>query len=482
MGVFLAPSRKWWWALPIILVCASIFYNPVGFAGGGADDGRYLTAAKCWLAHGPCLPTNHWEGRWPIVLPLSISLALFDVNRLSVGLPSLVASLFCLVLLKWHGDRLFGRPVGLAAALIFGLTPILAIQALSATVEPVELLTLLGGFAAIQLRRPFVAGIILAIAFQTRETAVLALPPALFLLRQNLKGAAFLIAGFALPLLVELAFFYAETGNPLYRRTLSVQHTLVPSSELDIEERGAPFFNANLIANWRFEPGLNLHWTVNGLVNLLVNPKTALIFLITPAFYFLYRDHLNETEKRVATFLLGASLFYLVGLIYGLAVDPKPRMMFAPLAGFSLVLGLVAVRAWGPVIAATFTAVLALAVIVLAAQPRTRHWEQLADELNRRYPGQIESSQASFFELRPDLYNLPPIGSGRQFALIFKRNKCEVPSMDDRIDLRRVQLVTKFEGAWPNSAFNTLKTWQLCFFKYDEGYTPVRSAIAPESA
>ena len=106
------------------ILLAYTLINPVGFLGGGWDDWEYLNAARCWVAHGPCLPTNHWQGRWPLIAPLAASIKLFGESRASIGLPSLLATTVCLPPLSLIGNRLFGAPVGYAGALFFLLTPI----------------------------------------------------------------------------------------------------------------------------------------------------------------------------------------------------------------------------------------------------------------------------------------------------------------------------------------------------------------------
>jgi hypothetical protein len=98
------------WMVAIVGALALILIvNPVGFVGGGWDDWQYLNAARCWVQHGPCLPTDHWQGRWPIIAPLAAVIALLGESRFSVGLPSLAYSIGSLVLLAWLGNRLAGK-------------------------------------------------------------------------------------------------------------------------------------------------------------------------------------------------------------------------------------------------------------------------------------------------------------------------------------------------------------------------------------
>src|SRR5688572_1435476 len=81
--------------IPFLLFAAFVALNPVGFIGGDADDLQYLEAARCWLKNGACLPLNHWQGRWPIVAPLTAAISLLGEARWTIALPPLLASLAC---------------------------------------------------------------------------------------------------------------------------------------------------------------------------------------------------------------------------------------------------------------------------------------------------------------------------------------------------------------------------------------------------
>lgn len=102
--------------------------NPIGFMGDGWDDWQYLEAARCWRAHGPCLPHDHWQGSWPVIAPLAAITLLFGKSRLTVGIAPLTASIICLVLIAKVGNHLAGRPAGFVAALLFQTAPALSIQ------------------------------------------------------------------------------------------------------------------------------------------------------------------------------------------------------------------------------------------------------------------------------------------------------------------------------------------------------------------
>ena len=131
------------------ILLAYTLINPVGFLGGGMDDWQYLNAARCWVAHGPCLPYDHWQARWPLVAPLALAIRLIGENRFSVGLPSLIATIACLPPLAMIGNRLFAPPVGFGAMLIFLLVPSVAVELTDPNVEIIEFALLAWGFLAL---------------------------------------------------------------------------------------------------------------------------------------------------------------------------------------------------------------------------------------------------------------------------------------------------------------------------------------------
>ena len=227
------------------ILAVIMLVNPVGFLGGGMDDWHYLDAARCWVRQGPCLPTDHWQARWPLVGAMALAMRLFGENRFSVGLPSLIATVACLPPLAMIGNRLFAPPIGFGALMIFLLVPSVAVELTDPNVEILEFALLAWGFLALitarddpRIRWPIVAGLLFALAFQARETAIVPIVAVgVWALRaipreRRWRVAALGAAAFAVPLLVEFAAFARLTGDPLYRRTLAMHHVLVPSTQL----------------------------------------------------------------------------------------------------------------------------------------------------------------------------------------------------------------------------------------------------------
>ena len=464
-------SRDPRWIPAIVFVALINLWHPVGYVGGGADDDRYIAGALCWVANGPCIPVNHWEGRWPLVSLLALSIEVFGLNRIGIAAPSIAASLTCLVLIKKIGDR-FDPRIGTAAALVLGAVPVFVTQAFNTTVESLELAFILASGLAIISGRPLIAGIALGMAFQVRETSLAAFLPAAYLLRKDYRALLYLGSGFSVVLLVELVVFYAWTGEPLYRRTLSMQHVALPSSELANPPKGSPLFNWEYLRSWRYDPGIHVHWLIDGLLNLMANIRSAFLYSLTPLLWLLYRRRLAVSERRAVGFLILFALFYTSVLIYVLAIDPKARMMFVPIAALALAFAILVTRAWNPVVQVLVFALAGLIALLIAAQPRQARYQAAAERFEARFPNQIETAQPGYFALSR-LRDLPAIGSGKPLLLVLKSDRCFHGADQDPLDLRHVQVVAEMR-AHP-IAIAVGNRWSVCLYRY-VGTPPILNA------
>jgi len=400
-----ALDARWWAALALALALV-ILINPLGFIGGGWDDWQYLMAARCWAEHGPCLPRTHWEGRWPVFVPIAGLFSLFGDNRTTLGLWPLAASAASLVLLVLVGNKLIGRPVGWLASLLLLVTPAFSIQLFDPSVEALEFAFILGGTLCIlkwlenrSIGAAIMAGLSFGMAFQVRETSLIAaLFAAIFVATRRPRMIDIIAAlfGFAFPLAVELITYGMITGDPLFRRRLSLAHTQIPSSELlaSVDSRRSPFFNKAYIANWRFEPGVHLHWTIDAFANLFVNAKAGLSLTLTPLILVVGKGQLQPKDRNAALKLYGFALLYASILIYALAIDPKARMMFVPLAASCIALALLVGALWQmgrrllPAVAVAMHALLGLTILFV--HQRTDIIEPFAAQWIGALPGKIE--------------------------------------------------------------------------------------------
>ena len=440
-------GRSIWspWQLAVLAaVAGTLLIAPVGFVGGGWDDWQYLNAARCWRELGACLPNNHWQGRWPIFAPIALVTAVFGENRWTVSIWPLVASLGCLALLAEIGNRVLGRPVGWIASLFFSLTPAFSLQLLTPRAEAIELLFVLGGTLVFifwtEGKRPWQAalsGLLFSLAFQVRETAIIAAAfAALCALtlkpRPGWRDISAAAAGFALPFAIEFVVFALTTGDPLFRRKVSMGHTMLVSSELmgPTTPGKMPFFNTNNIMNWRHEPGLNVHWAVDGIVNLFINLKVGISLVGAVTLYLFGARFLSPSDRRKMLFLLLFALAYCLILTYVFAVDPKARMMLVPLSATCSALAVASSRliqvGRTPVAIAMVAAAGVIALVVLFPFRSTIIPDEAARRWMAQYRGKIEidANSRRHLTLLPAARALPNLQSDKPYWIYHSVSSC----------------------------------------------------------
>lgn len=433
-----------WIAAIAATLALILIVNPVGFMGGGLDDWQYLNAARCWAEHGPCLPHDHWQGRWPIVAPLGAVIYLFGDSRLMVGLPSFAYAIGCLLLLAALGNRVAGKPVGYMATLLLLVVPAFTVGLLDPSVEAAELFFLLAAAWCVALYADnrsvwiaFAAGLSLSLAFQVRETAIAALPIAVLGLwlfaRHDRKAWAFAALGALAPLAAEALIFWLSTGDPFWRRELSMAHTHIPSTELvgPIDQSHSSILNPHYIANWRREPGIHVHWLIDGLLNLMLNLKAGVTLPLSALFFALFARTLEPRNRAIVGWCLGVALYWACFLIYVLAIDPKPRMMMVPISLSALALSVMLVERARKGSESLAWVVVAVAVImgfmVSIHVPNIRAGEKAFGQWTQRYPGQIEADETMrrHFALVGG-ESLPRLGSGHPMLIVRIQTRCSV--------------------------------------------------------
>lgn len=421
-----------------------LLLNPGGYVGGGQDDWRYLHAVRCWREYGPCLPHDHWQSRWPLIAPTAALTSLFGESRLTVSLGPLAASVAALFLLAMLGNKSFGRPVGWLAAIIFAAIPAFSFQFTDLNVEGTELLFILAGYLALLQSEkddralwPILAGLSFSLAFQTRETSIVAVVfAALYVAitrRAPGRWLAYASIGFGLPLLAEFATFAISTGNPFWRRQLAVDHTLIPSSELlgPVDPKHSPFFNLAYIAHWRRISGIHVHWLVDWLLNLIVSGTAGASLALAPSVIFLGRKQFDRDTIRSGLILWAIGVAYGAVLALAFALDPKPRIMLVPLAMTSLALALVTWRAkqTGQTSLAyvSWAAVFLLWLPLHVGHRRTDIMERTAADWIAARPDEIEIDENTrrHLALVPQARVLPGLETERKYWLYMSSRGCK---------------------------------------------------------
>lgn len=433
-------------AVPLLaLVVLIALLNPVSYVGGGTDDWHYLAAAECWARHGACLPHDHWSARWPLIAPLGAALW-FGESRATLAAVPFAFAVAAILLLAHVAARLFGRATGLAAASLLALTPAFALSMARPNVDVVELAFLLAALAvwlAAPERRAgrafaFAAGAALSLAVQTRETSLVYV--ALFGLWFLLSPAAarritwWAAPGFLLPMAAQMLVHGAASGDPLLRFRLALGHGRIPSTELapQVDTSRSPLLNPDFIAGWRPAAGIDLHWSVNPLVNLIAHPAIGLTLVTAVILIAAYpsRDVVEPQARRRALLLLGATALASLVLIYVLAIDPKPRMFMPLAAAAAATAAAFGVAAWQArrrlLAGIAALAVTANAFLILAAQPSMSRVEAAAARWIGEADAPLSSDETTrrLLALVPAARALPDANPSRPLQLRVSLDGC----------------------------------------------------------
>ena len=415
-----------------------ILINPVGYVGGGADDEHYLAAARCWVEQGmPCLPPNHWWTRWPAFAPVALSSALLGESRFTMSIGPFVYWASVLAALGALGTLWFSWRVAALAVIILAAIPAFAFTALDPTCDGPELAFQLGALLAATLayRRQsallaIIGGIAAGLALQARDTSLLFVGVSalawLFLDPRRRRVLLWSIIGFAGVLIADLLIYGLATGDPLLRYRLALGHVGVPSHALPegFDTSRSPLFNPDYIKAWKREEGITLFWPLDPWLNLAAAPGFRSLFAFLLVGFLLYRDRLVPAERRAAIFLLLAVGLWAILLVYGLAVDPRPRM-FLPLAAPCALAGAaLMVAAWRsgsrPVVAVLVLLHLALGINMIARHASSEEPEARARQWIAAFPNRIEITKGarSYLTLIPAVRLLPGDKSGMEMVIL----------------------------------------------------------------
>ena len=439
-------AGRWGWLAVAMLALVYLLIHPIGFTGGGADDSRYLDAARCWAAEGAmCQPDNHWASRWPALAPIAAGIGLFGEGRISIGLGTLAGWAASIALVGLLGRLWFDRATGLLAAALFASIPMVSAWATQPSVDLIELAFQLGALALATLayRRQSVgmavaAGVAAAVAVQARETSLMLCSVAalawLLLVPERRRVLLWALAGFGGATVVEMVAYAVATGDPLARYHLSLGHVAIASPELQpwVDTSRGPLFNPDYIAGWKRTAGIEIWWPVDPWLNLLASPLIGAWLIAAVGMGMANK---GESRRVVGRIALGAGLVAVL-LVYGLAVDPKPRMFLLAAAVAVLVIGWATIgfarRGRGMVPWAVVALLLVLGAATMIRLPDTKAIEGAARDWIAAHPGRIESDPRTIgaLTLLPQARALPPVGSGRPLRLVLTSASCAALARD----------------------------------------------------
>jgi hypothetical protein len=118
--------------------------------------------------------------------------------------------------------------------------------------------------------------------------------------------------------------------------------------------------------------GILLFWPIDPWLNLLWSPRSALLLASSLLSIFLFGRHLPIAQRRQAWRLVGGATLIALGLVYALAVDPKPRMFMSLYAALALVSAAAIMSAFRTN-AKPLAIVLALVPVMLGLQFMPKH-------------------------------------------------------------------------------------------------------------
>lgn len=345
-------------ALAIFLAEMSLFFRPAGFAGGPSDDQQYLDIALGWYAHGPQIGTSHWALRHPLILSITGAFHLFGPSIDSLLLvPRLFYAVFVGVTVATV-LRLAGTRAAILWLVLVILSPVIHAMGTSCYPEMLELAFGATSIWAFQNARrstggtalawSLFSGLMLSCAVQTRETAafVLIFYGWAFLRDPAMPRRAYLLLGlsFVLPLLVDNAWLWAMTGDPLYRLHVDKHHVLIASDHMVGKTyAGSPFLNPDLASRWIPAGPTRLHWAINPLGDFLIDPAFGFVILgwALSALPF-FRDRAIPRPGISTLLLLLFAVASYVTVTWVFTLRPQPRyylfVVAAATIGFALYL------------------------------------------------------------------------------------------------------------------------------------------------
>lgn len=408
----------------------------IGYVGGGSDDWHYVEAARCVARDLTCPATTHWATRYPVVAPMAAAFASLGVHEGAATIVPLGYAIAALALLVFVVERHWGLRVAAVAGIALVATTAFNRIVLQPNVDIPELTLMLAAAACAsiaatsrQQRWAAAAGAFLALAIQTRMSGVVLLPmviAAAVLVPPLRRFMPAFVAGLAAPLLAEGLAQAMLTGDALHSWRLALGHTGVPSDALSahVDTSRSPLFNPDFIGGWKPHSGVALHWSIQGVANLLISPAIAPVLLAALALLWLRRRTLSWGSPLVIGLLVGAC--YTGALIYALAVDPRPRM-FLPVAAVAAgIVARCAVDLWdsGERIVPSAVLAMLLATGATAATSRidTRAAAPLAARWASEVPGMtVNETTRRAMAFEPVVYRLPvDEGSGRALMLAFE--------------------------------------------------------------
>jgi 4-amino-4-deoxy-L-arabinose transferase-like glycosyltransferase len=341
----ISEKREWLSNLFIILVIGVVMLNVAWVGYVGSDDHSYARGALGWLDQFPYVGKNHWTLRHTVVIPVAVSLAVFGMREISLGLPS--ALLFLLILgFNYHYlQRFLSARFALLASALMATTPLFVVQATFPQDIIAQLfvvsLSFWSFYSAAHCERPgwlmFAAGVAAAFGWLTIETtaALLLFYGFLFLIGFGVPRRYYWIMalGFVLFVVMEVGYFTAMTGDPLYRYRIDLFHDVVDRVG---DAKAAISFGMLL----NLEGNLTVSPFLEPFVALLVNQEFGLLFwAYIPAAVWAWRTkEISMEDQRLLRLLIGLGLFWMAFVSLNASVLYVVPRYYAPFSWTAVII------------------------------------------------------------------------------------------------------------------------------------------------
>lgn len=231
-----------YWPLVAAFLFQAVFLLLFWQGVGLRDAARYLDTALDWTVEGAQLGDNHWALRFPLVLPMALSLKAFGGSEFAAALPNILYSSALIAISFFFAKRHFNRNTASVLALLLATSPFFNVQPAEIRIYGAEVF-----FSALSLwlcveaaareKRDFrllaAAGVAAGLAWLCRESAIFLAPAVAFAIWFPMRSAPFRIwlsatavalSGFFLVIIAELSFYAVVAGDPLYRYLIDLGH------------------------------------------------------------------------------------------------------------------------------------------------------------------------------------------------------------------------------------------------------------------
>lgn len=224
-------------AATLFIAGAIRLYFLTGFQG--TDDLVFAKVAYN-VAHGNLAPGTYIGTlRYGFNFPLAAATNILGFNEYSLVLYPLLTSLISILGVYLIGEQLYGREVGVTAAVLLAFCPLDIIWSgriqADAPLLMFMVLSCVAFFGAMKRTRHgrmvrwlfFASGVLLGLGYTTKNVAIFLWPLFVFLAWYGSIGLGnlmWVVGGFLAIFAAEAAFFFWQTGDPLYTFTVQSLH------------------------------------------------------------------------------------------------------------------------------------------------------------------------------------------------------------------------------------------------------------------